>query len=304
MIIGLVLVQVCENSNKSLSSLSINTTKENSSEEVSTPVYELKEHYDMINTLGIGTYAYVRLATEKKSGLQVAIKTSRGRNSRDMLLKEYELLKSLSEDHIIKVIDFHEDWNKKESYLIMEYFNGQTLDEYVEENGIFTEEEARVIFWQLLSSIKALHKLGIAHRDIKPENILINEKLEVKIIDFNISKSKNLNSSQNELKFSSVFYTQISSPLYCAPELKHWVSYTESVDIWGLGISLFTMLCGSLKSFEIPYNIDEKWSFMDEIILNHANITECWNEFLMVLLSKVPEERPTTSQWYDYKWMK
>ena len=100
----------------------------------------------MINTLGIGTYAYVRLATEKKSGLQVAIKTSRGRNSRDMLLKEYELLKSLSEDHIIKVIDFHEDLNKKESYLIMEYFNGQTLDEYVEENGIFTEEEARVIF--------------------------------------------------------------------------------------------------------------------------------------------------------------
>eukprot|EP00345_Euplotes_harpa_P008497 CAMPEP_0168340302 /NCGR_PEP_ID=MMETSP0213-20121227/13987_1 /TAXON_ID=151035 /ORGANISM="Euplotes harpa, Strain FSP1.4" /LENGTH=114 /DNA_ID=CAMNT_0008346521 /DNA_START=451 /DNA_END=792 /DNA_ORIENTATION=+ len=114
----------------------------------------------------------------------------------------------------------------------MEYFEGSNLDEYVSENGAMSEADARLIIKQLLNSLLYLHELGIAHRDIKPENILINQQKEIKVIDFNISKSKKADIEDGERKFTSIFYTQISSPLYCAPELKNNIGYTESIDIW------------------------------------------------------------------------
>ena len=179
---------------KNFSNLSISTDNINTSEEVnSSPSYHLKDHFDMIRTLGMGTYSYVRLATEKKTGKQVAIKTSRGSNSRELLKKEYELLKRLSDDNIIRVFNYIEDSVKKESYLVLEYFNGQNLSEYIEENGALGEQKSKIILKQLLTTIENLHELGIAHRDIKPENILINEDLEIKLIDFNISKAKDPN---------------------------------------------------------------------------------------------------------------
>jgi serine/threonine protein kinase len=108
-----------------------------------------------------------------------------------MLQKEYNLLKRLADDNIIKVYDFTEDASKNEAYLIMEYFAGINLDEYIEENGVLTEKESAIVLYQILSSVQYLHELGIAHRDIKPENILINEDKEIKLIDFNISKARN-----------------------------------------------------------------------------------------------------------------
>jgi serine/threonine protein kinase len=87
-----------------------------------------------------------------------------------------------------------------------------------------------------------LHKLGIAHRDIKPQNILINGKFEVKLIDFNISKKGK--DSENSSKFTKRFMTQVSSPLFAAPEIYSPDCYSESVDIWGLGIVFITMIFG------------------------------------------------------------
>eukprot|EP00345_Euplotes_harpa_P018466 CAMPEP_0168334428 /NCGR_PEP_ID=MMETSP0213-20121227/10263_1 /TAXON_ID=151035 /ORGANISM="Euplotes harpa, Strain FSP1.4" /LENGTH=248 /DNA_ID=CAMNT_0008339073 /DNA_START=49 /DNA_END=792 /DNA_ORIENTATION=- len=215
---------------KNLSSLSLNIPK--SKVTLNSASYNIREDYDVIETLGMGTYAFVRSATEKKTGRHVAIKTCRGETSRVFLKNEYNLLKRLADDNIIQVYDLIEDKTKSESYLIMEYFEGSNLDEYVSENGAMSEADARLIIKQLLNSLQYLHELGIAHRDIKPENILINQQKEIKVIDFNISKSKKADIEDGERKFTSIFYTQISSPLYCAPELKNNIGYTESIDIW------------------------------------------------------------------------
>jgi serine/threonine protein kinase len=233
---------------RKFSNLSLNTTKEKTVKS-KLQEYNIKDHFDIVETLGMGTYAYVRHAVDNKTGKHVAIKTSRGATSCGMLKNEYNLLKRLADDNIVKVFDFSEDESKMESYLIMEYFKGKSLDQFVEDNSSLNEEEAKFILHQLISSVRSLHELGIAHRDIKPENILLNDEKEVKLIDFNISKANSGSSvSENESKFTSVFHTQISSPLYCAPEIKENSCYTESVDIWGIGIVLFTMLFGSLKS--------------------------------------------------------
>jgi serine/threonine protein kinase len=222
-----------------------------------------------------------------------------------MLQKEYNLLKRLADDNIIKVYDFTEDASKNEAYLIMEYFTGINLDEYIEENGVLTEKESAIVLYQILSSVQYLHELGIAHRDIKPENILINEDKEIKLIDFNISKARNSEViSWGESKFTAIFHTQISSPLYWAPEIKEQTSYTESVDIWGIGIILFTMLFGSLKlhSLNRLKTAKERSSCIVGIINDQRSVSDEWKLYLLNMLAVSAHERPTAEEALENEW--
>jgi len=214
--------------------------------------YKLSNDYEIMKILGSGSYAVVKLAIDKKTNEKVVIKISR-KSSREKLRNEYEILKNLTHDHIIKPIKLIENDIRDESCLIFEFFNGIDLSEFITQKGVLDEDEWKYVIKQLASWVSYLHKEGIAHRDIKPENILINENKEIKLIDFNISKAK-LSTKEckpsDESKFKSVFYTQISSPLYAAPELKHEGFYTESIDIWGIGIIMFTCLWGNITKWD------------------------------------------------------
>ena len=95
---------------RKLPSLSLSITKEKV--KLNPVSFDIKEHYDIIETLGMGTYAYVRKATCKKTGKIVAIKTSRGSTSISMLKSEFNLLKRLSDDNIIKVFDYIDNKSK------------------------------------------------------------------------------------------------------------------------------------------------------------------------------------------------
>lgn len=104
-----------------------------------------------------------------------------------------------------------------------------------------------------MSAISLIHSKKIAHRDIKPQNILINDKLEIMLIDFNISKKgKDIHYDQvnddvkHKHKFKYRFLTQVSTPLYAAPEIVNRSLYTESVDIWGAGVILYLVLFGKI----------------------------------------------------------
>ena len=288
---------------RKLPSLSLSITKEKV--KLDRVSFDIKDDYDIIETLGMGTYAYVRKATNKKTGQTVAIKTSRGNTSMSMLKSEFNLLKRLSDDNIVKVYDYIENKSKCESYMIMEYFEGVTLEEYVSENGVFTEEDSKAIIVQIISSIQYLHELGIAHRDIKPENILINDEKTIKMIDFNISKSFMSQSISCENKFKSVFFTQICSPLYCAPELKEQVGYNESIDIWGVGTVLFTMLFNSFSSYSLgrTKTVVERSDQIREIISKQVSISDEWRAFILSLFEVNPNDRPTAQEALDFGWI-
>ena len=218
---------------KPLSSLKIEKSKINLIQDY----FDINDNYEIIDTLGMGTYAYVRKARCRSSNWIVAIKVSRGATSSSMLKSEYDILKQVSHSCIPRVISFAENASKHESYIVMEYFEGVTLDTRIADSGVMTEDQSKAVVSQLLSAVQYLHSVGVAHRDIKPENVIINDDNEVKLIDFNISKHFDWDAADN--KFKCVFYTQISSPLYSAPELKTQLGYNESVDIWGVGTILF-----------------------------------------------------------------
>lgn len=163
-----------------------------------------------------------------------------------------------------------------------------------------SEVDSLKILKQLVSCVTALHEAGIAHRDIKPENVLVNNKYQVKLIDFNISKSTLRGQSEKNTmeKFTSMFFTQVSSPLYAAPEIKEHCVYSESVDIWGLGIILFTLLFGSIDNYAENSNMSpsKKCSVLHRVVTDSNTTSKGTKELLLSLLNLEPNERPSATE--------
>ncbi len=123
--------------------------------------------------------------------------------------------------------------------MVMEYGAKNSLHTYLRSlgNRRLTEEEIKTIFMQICEGLNYCHQKNIVHRDIKLENILLDEKNNVKIIDFGFSviiePDKKLN----------IF---CGTPSYMAPEIAGKVLYKGApTDIWSLGIILYILLCGT-----------------------------------------------------------
>ena len=151
-------------------------------------IFKIESEYTFIQTLGVGTYGEVKLASWVSDPSKlVAIKIAKGQTSIHMLKNEAEILKKLSHECFPQFIDFKIDEFTNKAYLIIEYFEGSTLDSYLEDHS-FDEVEALNHLKLLTDAIKYLHSNKIAHRDLKPQNIIVTQDSKVKVIDFNISK--------------------------------------------------------------------------------------------------------------------
>lgn len=254
--------------------------------------FELEKEYRLLSILGAGTYSKVHLAERLSDNMQFAIKISRGTTSGSLLEQEYNLLKEVSDPIIPKAIDFRKNWMTNTSYLIMEYFEGKQLDIFIKENGKLSDDKAMKCIKSLCDCITRLHSSGIAHRDIKPQNILINEELSIRLIDFNISKKGKEGSTSS--KFSKRFFSQVSSPLFAAPELFSFNCYSESVDIWGVGIILIAMIFG-MDVFESKSKLSSKeiYDKFNAEFIHASSFSDEIKNFLTLALAYEAEDRAT-----------
>lgn len=130
------------------------------------------DDYKIGNIIGKGSYAVVRLCTNKQTSKSVAIKTYDKSKLTDHLKKqsvdrEIKILKSLDHPNIIKL---HECFNNKtEINLVMEFIGNRCLYDYVKSrpNRHLTEKESKPIFKMVVEAILYLHNKNISHRDIK-----------------------------------------------------------------------------------------------------------------------------------------
>jgi serine/threonine protein kinase len=120
---------------------------------------------------------------------------------------------------------------------VMEYIDGQTLDELLRINGTLPLEFALNIYEKIVEAIAYVHDNGIIHRDIKLNNIKITAKGEVKLLDFGIAKS---DSSPNLTVTGDV----IGTLQYLSPEQIKGGSADERSDIWALGVVFYEMISG------------------------------------------------------------
>lgn len=173
------------------------------------------------------------------------------KTEQNRITREVAVLKNVKGENLIKYQDdfcFINEFGITEYVIVMEYFHGRTLRNYLKNDA---ELDVLVsVFVKVLNGVKELHSTiieneGIIHRDLKPDNIMIDDNLNVKIIDYGLSKV---------IDFSSITSTgtQIGSPLYMSPEqLKDSKHIDYRADIYALGVILYEMVTRN-----IPYKAD------------------------------------------------
>lgn len=154
------------------------------------------------------------------------------------IVSEIHILNALSEkgvDHIVRYyendITMTESPKRYDVYILMEYLT--PLEDYIMENE-FTVRDVLSLAFDVLEGLKACHANGVWHRDIKDENIFVSNNSGYKIGDFGVSKVLKDSSKAESLK---------GTPNFLAPEVYLGKSgYTESVDLYSLGIVLYRLL--------------------------------------------------------------
>ncbi|KAK5869159.1 hypothetical protein PBY51_010111 [Eleginops maclovinus] len=197
-------------------------------------------NYRLLKTIGKGNFAKVKLARHILTGREVAIKiidkTQLNPTSLQKLFREVRIMKTLNHPNIVKLFEVIE--TDKTLYLIMEYASGGEVFDYLVAHGRMKEKEARAKFRQIVSAVHYCHLKNIVHRDLKAENLLLDADSNIKIADFGFS---------NEFTAGSKLDTFCGSPPYAAPELFQGKKYDgPEVDIWSLGVILYTLVSGSL----------------------------------------------------------
>lgn len=196
--------------------------------------------YQIIKTLGEGSFGKVKLAYHMATHKRVALKiinrkTLSKSDMQGRIEREISYLRLLRHPHIIKLYDVIK--SKDEIIMVIE-FAGKELFDYIVQRGRMPEDEARRFFQQIISAVEYCHRHKIVHRDLKPENLLLDDDLNVKIADFGLS---NIMTDGNFLK------TSCGSPNYAAPEVISGKLYAgPEVDVWSCGVILYVMLCGRL----------------------------------------------------------
>lgn len=196
--------------------------------------------YNILKTLGEGSFGKVKLAVHRSTGQRVALKiiSRKKLTSRDMqgrVEREIEYLQLLRHPHIIKLYSVIK--SPSDITMVLEYAGGE-LFEYIVRVRKIPEEQSRRFFQQIICAVEYCHRHKIVHRDLKPENLLLDENLNVKVADFGLS---NIISDGNFLK------TSCGSPNYAAPEVIGGKLYAgPEVDVWSCGVILYVLIVGKL----------------------------------------------------------
>ena len=203
----------------------------------------VENDYRLEKTIGKGSYGKVKLATQLSTNEKVALKfISRASIKKPThwtrIRREINLLRAMHHPHIVKLYDYKD--NGSDILLMMEYIAGGDLFDRIvhHRDQRFSEKEARPLFRQIISAVDYCHQNRIIHRDLKPENLMVDDRNQIKLIDFGFA---NIYSPRGYLE------TNCGSPLYASPEIVQGVKYVgPEVDIWSLGVILFAMLTGTL----------------------------------------------------------
>jgi serine/threonine protein kinase len=199
--------------------------------------------YELIEPLG-GGMAEVYRARDASLGRMVAIKilTEAGMADQEAharFLAEARLTGSLTHENIIGFYDYGEQEGR--SYLVMEYFDGESLGAAIRGWRTGDLRNQLLIARQIAQGLAYVHSKGIIHRDIKPDNIWIDSAGKVKIIDFGVAKT-------DEFSITGAGFT-LGTPYYMAPEQVRGDRPTVLVDIYSFGVLLFELVTG-IRPFE------------------------------------------------------
>lgn len=202
----------------------------------------LDGRYEIQEIIGVGGMAVVYRAYDCIDDKIVAVKVLKeeyltNEEFKRRFKNESKAIAVLSHPNIVKVFDV--SFGDRLQYIVMEYIDGITLKEYIDQQKVLTWREAIHFTVQILRALQHAHTKGIVHRDIKPQNIMMLEDGTIKVTDFGIARFAHSETHTMTDK-------AIGSVHYISPEQARGAYTDEKSDIYSVGVMLFEMLTGKL----------------------------------------------------------
>ena len=216
--------------------------------------------YEIQGPLGAGGMGVVYTAHDPRLKRQVAIKLLtadliRDETAKQRFLQEAQAASALDHPNICTIFEINET-DDGQLYLVMAYYEGETLKERIE-RGALSVDEAIDIATQVGRGLAEAHGADIVHRDIKPANLLLAKGGVVKILDFGLAK---LAGAEGVTQTG----TAVGTVAYMSPEQARGEEVDHRTDIWSLGVVLFEMLSG-----QQPFRGDNLLSLAEAIRSSH-----------------------------------
>lgn len=163
----------------------------------------------------------------------------------DLFLHEEWVAKRLDSPHLIKVCNLKRQ--RTFLYTVVEYIQGQTLQQWMAENPKPSLTQVRGTINQIARGLRCMHRMEMIHQDIKPNNIIIDKNNTLVIIDFGSTKVAGLAEIESVVEHSNI----VGTANYSAPEYFKGEQGTNRSDIYSLGVIAYEMLTGKLPYGEV-----------------------------------------------------
>jgi serine/threonine protein kinase len=235
-------------------------------------------------------------ATDLNTGRQVAIKIPHPEMECDPVLfdrfhREEEIGQALDHPAVMKVFT---DEEHSKIYMVMEWVDGKLLRQILSEKRKLPPERAVRITLGILDALSYIHSNGIVHRDLKPENIMVDEKDNVKLIDFGIAGKE----GARRLTFAKLSQV-MGTPEYISPEQVKGKRGDARSDIYAMGVMLYEMLTG-----KAPFQGPNPFAIMNDRLLNNPippreidpSISPQLQEIIYRALEREPKNRYATAR--------
>ncbi|KJE91736.1 protein kinase subunit [Capsaspora owczarzaki ATCC 30864] len=194
------------------------------------------DSYELMRTLGTGSFGRVLLGRDKQTRAWVAVKVLKKERivktkQVEHVLQEKNILATVSCPFIVNMAAWFKD--TRSLYIVLDFVNGGEMFTHLHHFGRFPTHVAKFYAAEVALGLEYLHNLDIIYRDLKPENLLLDAKGHVRITDFGFAK-----------RVYDRTWTLCGTPEYLAPEIILSKGYSHAVDWWALGILLFEMMTG------------------------------------------------------------
>jgi serine/threonine protein kinase len=220
----------------------------------------LKEigRYSLLERIADGGMGTVYKARDTTNGEMVAIKLLREGDERAVARFEQEIAVTLQLSHPHLIRGLQHGYIEGSMFFVMEYVDGITLGERIEQQGRLVEKEAINLIVQVAGALHYMHFKGVIHRDVKPDNILLSRSGNAKLADLGLIKNTGLDLSLTRSA------TGLGSPNFMAPEqFSDAKDATAAYDVYSLGATLYMAVTGVL-----PFNARTDLAILKKKISN------------------------------------
>src|SRR4051812_1441603 len=210
------------------------------------PETVVDQRYSIVSRIGSGGMADVYCAQDLQLGRKVALKLLYRRFAEDeefveRFKREASAAAGLQHPNVVGVYDRGE-WDGT-YYIAMEYLEGRSLKQVLQEEGPLPADRAIDIVIQILRAARFAHQRGIIHRDIKPHNVILDEEGRAKVTDFGIARA----GASDMTETGSIMGTA----QYLSPEQAQGHAVSAQSDLYAIGIVLYELLTG-----RVPFDGD------------------------------------------------